>query len=112
MTRDISQKCLLSILKKILDGHGTENNAWYLACGELIDTIFLLQPSPEKISHYLIVKLSKPLFINQYNNTKENNEVFMTQNINSAPAFTQESASKMVIDGQEEQSINRIFSFI
>lgn len=105
MQRDISQKCLLSILRKIIEGHGTENNAWYLACSELIDTIFVLQPSPEKISHYIIVKLSKPLFINMNNNSIENNEVFMTQNINCAPNFTQESNAKMAID--DEQTIDR-----
>ena len=108
MTRDISQKCLLSILRKIIEGHGTENNAWYLACGELIDTIFILQPSPEKISHYIIVKLSKPLFINKNNNSTENNEVFMTQNINSAPKFTQENNFKMAEDN-DESSIDRIY---
>ncbi len=109
LKNDISLRCLREIIGKIIAGHGENNNAWYLACGELIDTIFLLQPSPEKISHYIIVKLSKPLFINQFNNTKENNEVFMTQNINSVSKLSQQDndSPKMAVDGVVDQFISR-----
>ena len=96
------------IVRKVIEGQGTENNAWYLACSELINTIFHLQPSPEKISHYIIIKLSKSLFINKAINNLEPN-IDHIPNFNSE-AIIQESNSKIQEDEFEGMTnVNRTF---
>ena len=88
MKKDIVEICLLKISKVILKGHGTEDNHWYMATQEMINTIFQVSTNPERITHYIIVKLSRPLFVNSMNKN-ETEMHFMTQNIESAPKFPQ-----------------------
>jgi len=86
MKKDLAENCLLKLCKLVLEGYGTQDGNWYQAMQELIITIFLVSSSPEKISHYIIVKMCKPMFLNG-ENTSETQNAFMTQNIDSAPLF-------------------------
>jgi len=88
MKKDLAENCLLKICKLVLAGYGSQDTAWYQAMQELIITIFLINSSPEKISHYLIVKMCKPIFVN-HQSSSETQSAFLTQNIESAPKFTQ-----------------------
>lgn len=114
MKKDIAELCLLKISKTILKGYGTEDNNWYLATQEMIDTIFQVVNNPERITQYLIIKLSKPLFVNK-SNRNETEAQFYTQNIDSAPKFSQ---NNLEMDGEnkngernEEEELNCKITF-
>jgi condensin complex subunit 1 len=96
MKKDSVEFSLLKISKAIIKGYGTEDNNWFIATQELIDTIFHIVTNPEKISQYLIIKLSRPLFATKLNKI-EADDHFMTQNIESAPKFNNEG---MDVEGQ------------
>ncbi len=91
--KDIADMTLLKISKTILKGYGTEDNNWLIATQELIDTIFQIIQNPERICQYLIIKLCRPLFASKMNKN-EADDHFMTQNIESAPKFTQMEVDK------------------
>ena len=107
MKKDLAESSLLKLTKLVLEGYGTQDGAWYQALQELIMTIFLTSTSPEKISHFIIVKMCKPIFVNR-NSTSETQNAFMTQNINSAPNFTQndEENNQMNLDLDNLSGIN------
>lgn len=96
MKKDIVELSLLKISKTIIKGYGTEDNNWFIATQELIDTIFQVVTNPEKICQYLIIKLSRPLFATRLNKVEADDQ-FMTQNIESAPKFNNDV---MDLDGQ------------
>ncbi len=91
--KDIADMTLLKIAKTIMKGYGTEDNNWLIATQELVDTIFQIIQNPERICQYLIIKLCRPLFASKMNKN-EAEEHFMTQNIESAPKFTQMEVEK------------------
>ena len=102
--KDIADMTLLKIAKTILKGYGTEDNNWLIATQELIDTIFQIVTNPERISQYIIIKLCKPLFASKLNKN-ETEDHFMTQNIESAPKFTQ-----MEIEKEDKESESELTS--
>ena len=82
LKKDITELCLLKIARTVLQGYGKEDNKWFIVAKEMIDTIFQVVTNPEKITQYLIIKLSKPFFItNENKNDEDTQHKFMTQNI-------------------------------
>ncbi len=82
LKKDITELCLLKIAKTVLMGYGKRDNNWFIITKEMIDTIFQVVNTPEKITQYFIIKLSKPFFINNENKNDEDTKAkFLTQNI-------------------------------
>jgi len=103
MKKDIVELCLLKISKTILKGYGTDDNNWFIATQEMINTIFQVVTNPEKITQYIIIKLSKPLFVTIINR-QETESHFMTQNIESAPKYTHSQG--MELDNEYKDNKN------
>jgi condensin complex subunit 1 len=108
MKKDIVEMCLIKICKSVIKGYGTDDNNWYIAAQELIEALFSLLTEPETISQYLIIKLSRPLFVTSANKD-ETAKYFMSQNIESAPKFTQ-NTQQMDVDGEAkpEDEISKV----
>lgn len=107
MKKDIVEMSLLKISKTILLGFGTEDNNWYLATQEMIDTIFQVVTNPERITQYIIIKLSKPLFVNKFNKSDTEHH-FMTQNIEGAPKMSQNNLMEVDVEHSEEEELTNI----
>lgn len=61
---ETSNECLVLISKILVSYYGTTDNNWYQAMQELINTIFSIMDSPEEFCKYILIKLAKPIFIN------------------------------------------------
>ena len=82
LKKDISESCLLRIAKAIVREYGSQDNNWFAAVKEMIDTIFQIVNEPEKICEYLIIKLSQPFFISEDPiKNEETHNKFLTQNL-------------------------------
>ena len=82
LKKDNTENCFVRIAKAIIKNYGKIDNDWFLVIKEMIDTIFNVMNEPEKICEYLIIKLSKYLFMN--NNEMMDIDIqdkFKTQNI-------------------------------
>ena len=82
LKKDISESCLLRIARAIVREYGNQDNNWFSASKEMIDTIFQIVNEPEKICEYLIIKLSQPFFMTEDPlKNEETHNKFMTQNL-------------------------------
>jgi condensin complex subunit 1 len=110
MKKDIVEMCLIKICKSVIKGYGTEDNNWYVAIQELVEAFFTLLTEPETISQYLIIKLSRPLFVTNANKD-DTAKHFMSQNIESAPKFhNTQNTQQMDVDNETkpEEELSKV----
>ena len=107
LKKDISESCLLRIAKAIVRKYGNQDNNWFSATKEMIDTIFQIVNEPEKICEYLIIKLSQPFFMSEDPiKNEETHNKFMTQNLLSQAPIDLNSQTQINTNSLQTQINN------